>query len=128
MADDSHTPPDLSSGAPSDVTGSAWIDALDPYRLPAGVTPSRYDIRLRPALENSTFTGSITIQIDVAVATDTFVLNAAELTVDACSVNGTPGTAELVEESDRLTVRTAAPIAEGPATTVSYTQRTLPKT
>ena len=116
MADDSHTPPDLSSGAPSDVTGSAWIDALDPYRLPAGVTPSRYDIRLRPALENSTFTGSITIQIDVAVATDTFVLNAAELTVDACSVNGTPGTAELVEESDRLIVRTAAPIAEGPAT------------
>ncbi len=116
MAADSHTPPDLSSGAPLDTAGSAWLDTLDPYRLPTGVAPSRYDIRLRPVLEDSTFTGTITIQLDVAIETDTFVLNAAELTIGGCSVNGTPATAELVEETDRLIVRTAAPIATGSAT------------
>ncbi|MFT4773489.1 MAG: aminopeptidase N, partial [Candidatus Azotimanducaceae bacterium] len=116
MAADSHTPPDLNSGAPSGTAGSAWLDTLDPYRLPAGVAPSRYDIRLRPALDDSTFIGTIIIQLDVAIETDTFVLNAAELTIGECSVNGTPATAELVEETDRLIVRTAAPIATGSAT------------
>jgi puromycin-sensitive aminopeptidase len=99
-----------------DTAGSAWLDTLDPYRLPTGVAPSRYDIRLRPVLEDSTFIGTITIQLDVAIETDTFVLNAAELTIGECSVNGTPATAELVEETDRLIVRTAAPIATGSAT------------
>jgi puromycin-sensitive aminopeptidase len=116
MAADSHTPPDLSSRAPSDTAESAWLDTLDPYRLPTGVAPSRYDIRLRPVLDDSTFIGTITIQLDVAIETDTFVLNAAELTIGECSVNGTPATAELVEETDRLIVRTAAPIATGSAT------------
>jgi puromycin-sensitive aminopeptidase len=116
MAADPHTPSDLSSDALSAAAGAAWLDTLDPYRLPAGVTPRRYDVRLRPALDDATFTGSITIQLDVVIATDTFVLNAAELTVDACSVNGTSATAELVEATDRLIIRTAAPIAEGPAT------------
>ncbi|MFT4867332.1 MAG: puromycin-sensitive aminopeptidase, partial [Ilumatobacter sp.] len=116
MPAEPHTPSDLSSGAPSATAGSTWLDTLDPYRLPIGVSPSRYDIRLRPALDDATFTGSITIQLDVAMETDTFVLNAAELTVEECSVNGTPGTAELDEETDRLIVRMAAPVAEGPAT------------
>jgi len=116
MAADSHTPSHLSSGAPSGSAGSAWLDTLDPYRLPAGATPNRYDIRLRPALDDSTFIGTVSIQLDVAIETDTFVLNAAELTIGECSVNGTPATAELVEEADRLIVRTAAPIATGSAT------------
>jgi puromycin-sensitive aminopeptidase len=116
MAADSHTPPDLSSSASSDAAESAWLNTLDPYRLPAGVAPSRYDIRLRPALDDSTFIGTITVQLDVAIETDTFVLNAAELTIGECSVNGSPATAELVEETDRLIVRTAAPIAPGSAT------------
>ena len=116
MAADSHTPSHLSSGAPSGSAESAWLDTLDPYRLPAGATPNRYDIRLRPALDDSTFIGTVSIQLDVAIETDTFVLNAAELTIGECSVNGTPATAELVEEADRLIVRTTAPIARGSAT------------
>lgn len=116
MAADSHTPSHLSSGAPSGSAESAWLDTLDPYRLPAGATPNRYDIRLRPALDDSTFIGTVSIQLDVAIETDTFVLNAAELTIGECSVNGTPATAELVEEADRLIVRTAALIATGSAT------------
>ena len=116
MAADSHTPSHLRSGAPSGSAESAWLDTLDPYRLPAGATPNRYDIRLRPALDDSTFIGTVSIQLDVAIETDTFVLNAAELTIGECSVNGTPATAELVEEADRLIVRTAAPIATGSAT------------
>ena len=116
MAADSHTPSHLSSGAPSGSAESAWLDTLDPYRLPAGATPNRYDIRLRPALDDSTFIGTVSIQLDVAIETDTFVLNAAELTIGECSVNGTPATAELVEEADRLIIRTAAPIATGSAT------------
>jgi puromycin-sensitive aminopeptidase len=88
-------------------------DTLDPYRLPAGVEPTRYDVRLRPDLDDGSFVGTVRIDLDVASATRSLVLNAAELEIVSCSIDGTDATWELLAESERLVVTAAAEIAPG---------------
>ncbi|MGH9549640.1 MAG: hypothetical protein ACRD3W_09700, partial [Terriglobales bacterium] len=48
-------------------------------RLPATITPSSYTLFFEPFPERGRFTGSETVQINVAKSTDTVVLNSAEL-------------------------------------------------
>jgi puromycin-sensitive aminopeptidase len=59
---------------------------IDKYRLPTTVTPSAYRLRLEPDLEKATFAGLVEIDLDVREATDTIVLNAIELELDAPEV------------------------------------------
>ena len=95
---------------------------LDPYRLPAGVLPSRYDVRLTPMLDEATFSGTVTVQLDVEVPTTTLVLNAAELEISLCLVNGAPADFTIDAEADRLFVHTATELPTGSATlTVEFT-------
>jgi len=54
---------------------------VDPYRLPRHVIPTRYDLRLEPDLTTATFTGRATITLTVKQATQTVLLNAADLTI-----------------------------------------------
>ena len=89
---------------------------LDPYRLPGHVRPSRYDVRLRPSLSEATFTGSVTIAVDVASDTELVVLNAAELTVSSCTVDGEDAAWTLDAESERMFVAPASPLAPGSST------------
>jgi len=51
----------------------------NPYRLPATVTPERYEIRLTPDLSAATFAGEENIAIHVHEPVREIVLNAAEL-------------------------------------------------
>ena len=88
---------------------------LDPFRLPTSVRPSRYDVRLKPSFPEATFTGSVTIQLEVAEASEVLILNAAELTIDSCTVDGSLATWELQEDTDRLVITPSAPLAPGPA-------------
>ena len=53
------------------------------YRLPASVTPERYDLRLTPDLIAFTFDGDETVAITVHEATAEVVLNALELQIDS---------------------------------------------
>ncbi len=93
----------------------------DPYRLPAGVRPTRYDVRLTPELADARFAGVVTVQLEVAVPTDVLVLNAAELAIDSCVVSGTPATFDLDDETERVTVHTGG-LPVGPATlTIHFT-------
>src|SRR5262245_22154304 len=62
--------------------------ALDPYRLPRTAIPSRYDLELAPSLKSATFDGRVEIQVDVVEPTTDLVLNAAELEIHECLVNG----------------------------------------
>jgi len=55
----------------------------NPYRLPTSVAPSAYRLRFEPDLEAATFSGSAEIDISITEATDTIVLNAIELELDA---------------------------------------------
>ncbi|MFN3255585.1 MAG: M1 family metallopeptidase [Ilumatobacter sp.] len=78
--------------------------STDPYRLPTEVTPNRYDVRLRPSLDDATFDGNVSILLDVDVPVDTLMLNAAELTIESCLVDGQPATWQLDDENERLVV------------------------
>ncbi|MGI9644658.1 MAG: M1 family metallopeptidase [Ilumatobacteraceae bacterium] len=92
--------------------------SYDPYRLPTDAAPSRYDVRLRPDLESATFAGEVTIQIDVGGTLDRLVLNAAELDITACQVDGHDATWELDEGTERMIVTPASTLS-GPDTTLT---------
>jgi puromycin-sensitive aminopeptidase len=90
--------------------------SYDPFRLPRTALPSRYDLVLEPDLATATFTGEVTIAIDVAQQVGELVLNANELDVHAATVNGADATFRLDAESERLFVVPAEPLQPGPAT------------
>ncbi len=56
---------------------------MDAYRLPHGVVPSRYEIRIEPDLAAGTFTGTETITLAVQEPVSEIVLNAADLALRA---------------------------------------------
>jgi puromycin-sensitive aminopeptidase len=88
--------------------------AASPYRLPRTARPVRYDLTLEPDLEGAVFSGEVAIELEVLEATNTLVLNAAELQVDGASLEDGAGrrlSAELVSvdpETERLTVEFGA--------------------
>lgn len=87
--------------------------ALDPYRLPTTARPTRYDVRLRPSLDDASFTGSVDIHLDVEEPTDVLVLNADDLTIEACEIDGVAATWQLDAPTERLVVTAASPIEAG---------------
>jgi puromycin-sensitive aminopeptidase len=94
----------------------------DPYRLGKNVIPNRYDVELTPDLAAASFTGTVTIAVDVASETTEIVLNAIELEIGSAAVGGQPATWALDEASERLTLTLDAPIPAGPATVeISFT-------
>jgi puromycin-sensitive aminopeptidase len=56
------------------------------HRLPRGVRPVRYDLTIEPDLETASFTGRVTITLQVDVATSTIVCNARDLEISNASV------------------------------------------
>ena len=100
----------------SDTASLPDLDALDPYRLPTVARPTRYDLRLTPSLPEATFAGSVSIQLDIGHETPWLVLNAAELTISSCTVDGASAAWSLDEATDRLIVTPSAPIAAGTST------------
>lgn len=103
--------------AASDAATST-VGEIDPFRLPAGITPTRYDVRLTPSLDDASFTGSATIQLDVEIPTVSVVLNAAELDVTSCTVNGAAADFTLDADTERLFVHAADDLATGTGTLV----------
>ena len=75
---------------------------LDPHRLPRTIVPSRYDVTLEPDLEAATFSGTIEIEVTVTDPTDELVLNAIELEIVSCTLDGEPAAFRLDEHSERL--------------------------
>jgi puromycin-sensitive aminopeptidase len=94
----------------------ASASELDPYRLPTGVRPTRYDLRLRPSLGEATFTGSVRIELDLDVESRRLVLNADELTITACDIDGAAAAWQLEPTTERLVVTPSAPVAPGTST------------
>ncbi len=88
-------------------------EAIDPYRLPTAVRPSRYGVRLRPMLDTASFTGTVEIDLTVDADCSEIVLNAAELDINACRVDGVAAEWELDETTERMVVRPARPLEAG---------------
>jgi aminopeptidase N len=59
-----------------------------PGRLPFGIEPLHYALTVRPDAPNLAFTGSVVIDIDVQRASDSLVLNAADLAIDRATIDG----------------------------------------
>ena len=88
-------------------------------QLPRGVVPSHYDIALVPDAAVGTFTGKATITLNVARATDSITLNAADLKFAGASVSpaagGAPQTATVAIDAaaQTATFKLARPLAPG---------------
>src|SRR5438477_4130203 len=94
------------------------VRAVNPYRLPRTVVPSRYDIRLEPDLTTFTFTGSETVAVTVSEPVTDIWLNAVELAITSVTAENErgesrPGIAAAEPEHERYRLRFATPIGAG---------------
>lgn len=116
MANAGGADPDGAPGAPT-VTlprvTTTLAEALDPHRLPRHTVPTRYDVELEPDLAAATFRGSVEIAITVEEPTDELVLNADELVITSCHVDGEPAEHRLDPTHERLFVVPPAPLRQG---------------
>ena len=89
--------------------------------LPNNVKPLRYAIHLTPDLDAYTFDGEETIDVEVLEATDTIVLNAAEMSVSAASIMDAGNAAvdasaiELNAADETVSISFPSAIQPGPA-------------
>jgi puromycin-sensitive aminopeptidase len=101
------------------MTGPTPATPSAASRLPRTVAPRRYDLTIEPDLAASTFRGSVRIALDVHEATATIVLHARGLEITGTEVvqHGEPlgASTELDGATERLAVRTAAPLRPGAA-------------
>jgi puromycin-sensitive aminopeptidase len=79
--------------------------APDPHRLPRTAVPSHYQIRLRPDLEAASFTGEVLVDFTLSEPTSALVLNAIELEIHQCEIDGNAASHQLDEASERLFIR-----------------------
>jgi puromycin-sensitive aminopeptidase len=83
-------------------------------RLPAGVTPIHYDLRINPDAQKLSFTGSGTILIKVNAPTATITLNAADLSIDKALLDGLAANAiKLNPKAQTVTISFARPVSIG---------------
>ncbi len=88
------------------------------YRLPHTVIPSRYDLTLRPDLNDFTFTGEETIDVDVREAVSEIKLNSKKLEIQSAYVvrhDGTRlnGTVEFDETNEIATIKFNGTLGKG---------------
>jgi puromycin-sensitive aminopeptidase len=100
-----------------DANAAAATDAPLAGRLPDTVRPERYDIRIAPDLDAATFSGEVTVSLQVRQPTAELVCNGAELEVgDAWVEVGdrrVPGTVTLDEEAEQVRVEVAETLEPG---------------
>ncbi len=95
---------------------------VDPYRLPEGVSPVRYELTLLPDLDAAAFSGTCDTLLEVAAPVSELSCNALELEIDAAWATTAAG--ERVElagialdaEAERATFRFDPPLAPGRVT------------
>ncbi|MFZ0890483.1 MAG: M1 family metallopeptidase, partial [Candidatus Binataceae bacterium] len=95
----------------------AALETAQDYRLPATVTPERYDLKLTPDLKAFTFVGEETVAIKVNQKTSEILLNALELEIDSVGVERAGrtiiGSAQLLPERERARLEFKEPIEPG---------------
>jgi len=89
------------------------------YRLPTGVVPRHYQIRLEPDLTAHTFVGNVNIEVEVDSTTTQMVLNAIELEIGSATVESADRSQEASvsydSDRERLVLDLATPVEPGPA-------------
>ncbi len=95
------------------MTATQETPTLDPYRLPRGAVPTRYDVELAPDLAAATFGGHVEIAVDVREPVPELVLNAIELDIAAVRVDGSDVQWHLEPVTERLFVCPAGGLEPG---------------
>jgi aminopeptidase N len=83
-------------------------------RLPAGVIPAHYELKLHPDADKLMFTGQVTVDLRVVTPVAQFVLNSKGLVLDSVSLDG--GSRAQVTLDDKLeqaTLRFPRAVAAG---------------
>lgn len=106
------------TGRPKGEEMNETSSALDPYRLPRHVIPTRYDLRLEPDLASATFAGQETVALTIRERTTDIVLNAVELNIVSATVEGPSGTVQdativLDEAAERCRLTLGTPLMPG---------------
>jgi hypothetical protein len=70
--------------APAKAVKTAAFDTTT--QLPRGVAPAHYDISLTPDAANASFSAKAVITVNIAKATDSITLNAADLAFSKASI------------------------------------------
>src|SRR3954470_6023672 len=100
--------------------------ASSSWRLPRGVVPEHYTLKVTPDLAKATFAGEESIDVRLEQSADRIVLNAAEITFQSVTVDagGATQTArvDLDPKTEMATFTVPRAIAAGPATVhITYT-------
>jgi puromycin-sensitive aminopeptidase len=97
------------------------------YRLPRNAAPSRYQLEIRPDLERASFTGRVTVEVDVLEPSERLVLHAVDLElsrVDLITPDGTGTDLEVgyIEAEQMVTLTPPRPLDPGRhILTIEYT-------
>lgn len=83
------------------------------YRLPRTVVPIRYEIKLSPDLQQFTFGGEVSIEVEVKEPVTELLLNATELEIHSASAGGQVAAFELLTEQERLKLTVKEPLKQG---------------
>ena len=95
---------------------------LDPYRLPRGAVPTRYDVELAPDLAAATFDGRVEIAVEIVEPVEELVLNAIELDIAEVRVDGSDVQWHLEPDTERLVVSPVGGLQPGTVSlVVSFT-------
>jgi aminopeptidase N len=89
--------------------------APDRIVLPSSVIPAHYDVEVTPDAAHLTFRGRARIAVDVTRATQSIVLNAADLSFDRVALSGRTEAPKITIDAEQQTATFAfgAPLARG---------------
>ncbi|MFC0082403.1 M1 family aminopeptidase [Aciditerrimonas ferrireducens] len=104
---------------PASFAGEGPVDPSAAHRLPRALVPRRYDLHLRPDLDQARFEGTVRISGEAASDVREVLLHAVDLQVAEASASAAEGPAvpcdvELEPEHQRLRLRPAEPLPAGP--------------
>ncbi|XP_064214193.1 aminopeptidase A isoform X3 [Tribolium castaneum] len=78
---------------------------MSKYRLPGNAIPTIYDLYLYPDLKTGLFKGKVTAQTDIVATTNEVIMHNNKLNVNQVLIYDQPGTFELDQKYELLTVR-----------------------
>src|SRR3982751_2238936 len=114
------------ASGPAAATPGSAPGGQPSWRLPRGIVPEHYTLKVTPDLAKATFAGEESIDVRVEQPPDRIVLNAAEITFQSVTIDagGAAQTArvELDPKTEMATFTVPKAIAAGPATLrITYT-------
>jgi puromycin-sensitive aminopeptidase len=73
---------------------------MSDHRLPRDVLPRRYDLEMRPDLEGGSFSGSVSIHVEVRAGSSQILLNSVGLSVGRATITDSTGSRHLDVRAD----------------------------